>query len=69
MSASPLRLPVLPEEVALLRFALVHALGSISEAHPEDHAMLKALIERLESEERRSRGARRPGRKPGSSAR
>ncbi len=38
------------DEVAVLRFALDHALASISEAHAEDRAQLQALIERLEAE-------------------
>ncbi len=36
------------DEVAVLRFALDHALSSISEAHAEDRAQLQALIRRLE---------------------
>jgi len=51
-----IRLPVEPEEVPVLRFALDHALSSISEAHPEDRAQLKALIERLEAAQQK--GAR-----------
>jgi len=46
---------VKPEEVAVLRYALDHALASISEAHPEDRAQLKALIERLEKAEKGAR--------------
>jgi len=60
-----IRLQVFPEEVALLRFALHHALSSTSEAHPDERAVLMALIERLEGAARRSRGARRSVRKPG----
>ena len=45
-----------PEEVPVLRFALEHALSAISEAHAEDRAQLKALIERLEAAEKK--GAR-----------
>lgn len=41
-------LRVKPDEVPVLRYALDHALSSISEAHPEDRAQIKALIERLE---------------------
>jgi len=52
--ARGIRLSVKPEEVAVLRYALDHALASISEAHPEDRAQLKALIERLEKAERRA---------------
>jgi len=42
-------LAIKPEEVPVLRFALDNALSSISEAHPEDRAQLRALIERLEA--------------------
>jgi hypothetical protein len=42
-------LAVQHEEVPVLRFALDHALSSISEAHAEDRAQLRALIERLEA--------------------
>ena len=35
-------------EIPVLRYALDHALSSISEAHPQDRAMLQALIEKLE---------------------
>jgi hypothetical protein len=35
------------DEVPVLRFALDHALSSISEAHAEDRAQLQALIRRL----------------------
>lgn len=45
-------LRVKPEEMAVLRFALDHALASISEAHPEDRAALQALIERLAAAEK-----------------
>ncbi len=55
--AREIPLPVKPEEVAVLRFALDHALSSISEAHAEDRAQLRALIERLEGAEKK--GARR----------
>jgi len=48
-------LKIKPEEVAVLRFALDHALSSISEAHPEDRALLLALVERLESAQRGAR--------------
>jgi len=44
-----IRLPIKPEEVAVLRYALDHALSSISEAHPDDRAQLQALIARLEA--------------------
>jgi hypothetical protein len=44
--------PVRRDELPILRFALDHALSSISEAHPEDRAQLKALIERLEAAEK-----------------
>ena len=44
-----IRLPIKPEEVAVLRYALDHALSSISEAHPDDRAQLQALIEQLEA--------------------
>ena len=40
------------DEVAVLRFALDHALSSTSEAHPKDRAQLLALIERLEATQR-----------------
>lgn len=36
------------DEVPVLRFALDHALASISEAHAEDRAQLATLIRRLE---------------------
>lgn len=51
-SAPRIRLPVEPDEVPVLTFALEHALWSISEAHPEDRAKLKALLERLEAAEK-----------------
>jgi uncharacterized protein involved in exopolysaccharide biosynthesis len=57
MNTKEIRLPVREDEVAVLRFALDHALSSISEAHPEDRAQLKALIERLEAA--RARGAQK----------
>jgi len=44
-----IHLPVRRDEIAILRFALDHALSSISEAHAEDRAQIKALIERLEA--------------------
>ena len=37
------------DEVAVLRFALDHALSSTSAAHPKDLAQLEALIDRLEA--------------------
>ena len=52
-----IHLPVKPEEVAVLRFALDHAVSSTSEAHAEDLAQLRALIARLEAAEKK--GARR----------
>ncbi len=48
-------LPVKPEEIPVLRFALEHALSSISEAHAEDRAQLAALIERLEGAQKGAR--------------
>lgn len=39
-------------EIAVLRFALDHALSSTSEAHAADRAQLAALIERLEAAQR-----------------
>ena len=53
--AREIHLPVKPEEVATLRFALDHALSSISEAHPEDRAQLKALVARLEAAKKGAR--------------
>lgn len=47
-----IHLPVRRDEIPVLRFALDHALSSISEAHAEDRAQLKALIERLEVTQR-----------------
>ena len=44
------------DEVPMLRYALEHALSSISEAHQEDRAQLKAFIARLEKAQN---GARR----------
>jgi hypothetical protein len=41
-------LRVYASETSVLRFALDHALASISEAHPDDRARLQALITRLE---------------------
>src|SRR5262249_27278055 len=38
-----------PAEIAVLRFALDHAVSSTSEAHAEDLAQLRALIARLEA--------------------
>ena len=49
MSKFDILLGVKPDEVALLRFALDHAQNSISEAHPDERAMLQALIDRLEA--------------------
>jgi len=40
-------------EIPDLRFALDHGLESISEAHPDDRAVLKALIARLEAAARK----------------
>ncbi len=48
-------LRVMPEEVAVLRFALDHALSSISEAHAEDRVQLQTLIERLEATQKGAR--------------
>ncbi len=48
-------LRVLPEEIPVLRFALDAALSAISEAHAEDRAQLKALIERLEAAQKGAR--------------
>jgi len=48
-SAKAVLLRVQPDEVAVLRFALDHALSSTSEAHPQDRVQLQALIERLEA--------------------
>jgi hypothetical protein len=48
-------LPVNPEEVPVLVFALEHALWAISEAHPKDRAQLQALIERLDAAEKKAR--------------
>ena len=43
------------DEVAVLRFALDHALSATSEAHATDRAQLAALIERLEATGQRER--------------
>lgn len=51
-SAKAILLRVKPDEDPVLRYALDHALASISDAHPEDRAALKALIARLESAEK-----------------
>jgi len=48
-------LAVNKDEVPHLRFALDHALTSISEAHPEDRAHLKALLGKLDAAERKVR--------------
>jgi len=49
---APIKLVIERDEVPVLRFALDHALSSISEAHAEDRAQLKALITRLEATQR-----------------
>jgi len=53
-SEKAILLRVKRDEVAVLRFALDHAFSSTSEAHPQDRAQLKGLIERLEA----AKGAR-----------
>jgi len=63
METTLITLPVKREEAALLRFALDHALSSISEAHAEDRAQLKALIERLETAEKVTSGRSNAGRR------
>ena len=54
-AAAMVSLLVRPGEIPVLRFALDHALSSISEAHSEDRAKLQALIERLEAAEKAAR--------------
>jgi hypothetical protein len=49
-------LRIKPEEIPVLRYALEHALSSISEAHAEDRAQLRVLIERLEAATRPAKG-------------
>jgi hypothetical protein len=49
LDASVFHLPIKPDEVAVLRFALDPALSSTSEAHPKNRAQLQALIERLDA--------------------
>jgi len=49
VSTDAVLLHIKKDEVPVLRFALDHALSSISEAHAEDRAQLKALIDRLEA--------------------
>jgi hypothetical protein len=51
--APAVALTVKVDEIPMLRFALDHAKSSISDAHPEDHAQLDALIARLEEAERK----------------
>lgn len=46
--ARRITLLVQDDEIAVLRFALDHALSATSEAHASDRAQLAALIERLE---------------------
>jgi len=48
-SGREIALTVQRDEVAVLRFALDHALSATSEAHATDRAQLAALIQRLEA--------------------